>query len=121
MIELVHDQGQVDPLHAGVKSPGFPQGMGAVVSSQSNDIADRNDQLPSLTSFDGFGVSIRLGVEKYEVFGVISNAMIGFQIFIECLPNALVDDNFMTLVAFLLFDPKPLPDPFVFVDEMANA
>ena len=29
--------------------------------------------------------------------------------------------EFMTLVAFLLFDPKPLLDPFVFVDEMANA
>jgi hypothetical protein len=60
MIELVDNKRQVHSLHTGVKSPGFPQGMGAVVSSQSNDIADRNDQLPSLTSLDGFGVSIRL-------------------------------------------------------------
>jgi hypothetical protein len=27
----------------------------------------------------------------------------------------------MSLVAFLFFDPKPMPDPFVVVDEMTNA
>ena len=108
MVELVHHKRQIHSVHAGVISPSFPQAMGAVISSQPNIMADRGDELPGLTSLDGFGVAIRLGVEKNEVFGILRNAMVSFQIPIDCLPNAPVDDNFMWLVAFLLFDPKPL-------------
>jgi hypothetical protein len=111
MVELVHNKRQVHSLHAGVISPGFPQTMGAVISPQPNIIADRTDELPGLTSLDRFRVAIRLGVEKYEVFGVIGNALVGCQIFVERLADALIDDNFMALVALLLFDPKPLFDP----------
>ena len=78
-------------------------------------------KLPGLTSLDGFGEPIYLGVEKHEVIGGFSDTMIGFQILTECLPNARVDDNFVSLVALALFDPKPLPDPFVVVDEMTYA
>lgn len=120
VIEFMHDERQIHSIHTGMVSPGFPQTMGAVISSQPNLFADRNDELPGLTSLDGCGVTICLGVEKYKVIGFFGNAMIGFQIFAECLPNAPIDDNFMSLVAFLLFDPKPLPDPFVVFDEMTN-
>ena len=93
MVELVHNKRQVHSLHAGVISPGFPQTMGAVISPQPNLITDRNDEFPGLTSLDGFGETICLGVEKHEVIGFFSNTMIGFQIFTECLPNALNECN----------------------------
>ena len=93
----------------------------AVIASQPNIIAHRNDEFPGLTSLDGFGVIICLSIEKYEVIGFFSNGMIGFQIFAEYILNALVDDNFMSLVSFLLFDPKPLSDPVLIVDEMTNS
>ena len=120
MIELVHNKRQVHSLHTSVISPGFPQTMGAVISTQPNLIADRNDELPGLTSLDGFGETICLGVEKHEVIWFFSNTMIGFQIFTECLSNALVDDNLMPLVAFLLLDPKALPDMSLVVYKIRN-
>lgn len=108
VIELVHDKRQVHSLHAGVISPGFPQAVGTVITSQSNTMANRNDEFPGLSSLDWFGVGIRLGVEEHGVLGVIGNTRVSCQIFFKRFSDTLVDHYFVSFVPFLFVNPEAL-------------
>ena len=110
MIELVHNQRQIHTLQAGVIAPGFSQAVSAIVALQPNITADRNDELPGLSSPDGFGKGVHLGVEEYKVLEVISNTRISYQVFFKRFSDALIDHHFMSFVAFLFVDPEA---PFV--------
>ena len=70
MVELVHDQRQIYTLQTGMVSPGFSQAVGAKVSSQSDLIADGSDELPGLTTANGFRKILLFCVEEKEMMGI---------------------------------------------------
>lgn len=51
---VVHNQRQIHTLQAGMKCPGLSQTMSTEVAPQTNLLADGIDELPGLTTPNGF-------------------------------------------------------------------
>ena len=121
VVELVHDQRQVDPVHPGMVAPGLAQAVGAVVAPQAYIAADGGDKQPHLLPRNGLRIVIRPGAEKQEVIEIRFNRRIGLAVQREGLADALVDDHLVALAAFLLFEPEAVAHLAALVDEVADA
>ncbi|MGB5844939.1 MAG: hypothetical protein WBG94_10875, partial [Anaerolineales bacterium] len=107
-------------LHAGVISPGFPQAVSTVIASQPNSTTDRNNELPGLSTLDGFGVDIHLGIEEDKVLRVLDNIRVSLQIFPQGFPDTIINIDLVPFSPLLLLDPKPSLWSAAFIDEMSD-
>jgi len=94
--------------------------VSAIIASQPNIMADRNDKLPGLSSLDGLGIGVHLGVEENEVLEVINNTRIRCQIFFKRFSDALIDHHFMSFFSFLFLDPEAPLEASLVIQKMAN-
>ena len=120
MVKLVHNKSQIHSLHTGVISPGFPQGMGTVISSQPNIITDRNDELPGLPASNGFSEITRFGVEEKEMLGITGDIGVNRKILPEYFPDTGIDKDIVAFAPFLLFDSETLFDGLSIIHEMTD-
>ena len=70
MIELVHDQRQIDALHTSMVAPGFAQTVSAKVPAQAYLPADGGDDFPGLTTSDRMRKTVGFAIEKDEMIFV---------------------------------------------------
>ena len=91
--------------------------MGAIISPQTDFLADGCDEFPGLSSFD---MLLGPGVEKEIALGIFQDERICLQIFNQSFLNALVDRDFMTLSSLLFLDPEAIFDFPIFVNELID-
>jgi hypothetical protein len=120
VVKLVHDECQINALHARMISPGFPQAIGAKVSHQPYFPANCGDEFPTLAAFYWTRIMVGFWIEKDIILRFLPNPQIGSQISFEGFPDALVDDHFLSFPSLLLLDPEALPDPTSVIQEMPN-
>jgi len=118
MIELVHNQSQIHALQTGMITPGLSQTVGAEVPSQTNLPADGSDQLPSLTTTNGFIEIIGLSIEEKKMLWIAVNIGVSNKILLEYLPDTCVDKDLMAFTSFLLFDPETVFESLSIIHEM---
>lgn len=71
MVEFVHDEGKVNPLHAGMVTPSLSQTMCAMISIESHVLANGFDKFPGLAALDRLGEVVFLSVEENKVGRII--------------------------------------------------
>jgi len=74
VVELVHDERQVNPTHTGVITPGLAQAVGAKVTPQPHFLADRSNELPALTAFDRKRIIVVFWIEENEILRLLPYA-----------------------------------------------
>lgn len=91
--------------------------MSAIISLQTNILADGCDEFPGLSP-----LAVLLGpmVEREIALGVFQNERICLQIFSQGFLNALVDRDFVTLSSLFLLDPKAISDFPIFANELID-
>jgi hypothetical protein len=117
VIEFVHDQCQINPLHSGVISPGLSETVSAIVAPQTDFMADGRNEFPGLSPFD---VLLSPGVEEEIALAVFQDERICFKVFNQSFFHALIDGDFMALSPLLLLDPKAIFDLPTFIDELIS-
>jgi hypothetical protein len=120
MVELVHDQSQIHAQQTGMISPGFSQTVGTKVSPKTDLLADGSDELPGLTTTNGFSLIMDFRIEEKEMLWIGDNIGISLKILLEYLTNARVDKDLMTFAPFLLFDLKTTFDVLLVIQEVPN-
>ena len=94
--------------------------MRAKVTPQTNLLADGSDELPSLTTANGFSEIVGLCVEEKEMFRIAGNFGVSRKILLENFSDTCVDKDFMTFAPFLLFDLKTVSETFSIIHKMTD-
>lgn len=117
MIEFVHDQCQIHPLHPGMIALGLSETVNAIVSPQTNILADGRDEFPGLSPLD---VLLDPGVEEEIVMRLFEGERICLKVFSQGFFHALVDSDFVTLSPLLFLDPEAISDISIFANELID-
>lgn len=102
VIEFVHDQCQIHSLHLGVIAPGLSETVGAIISPQTNILADGCDEFPGLSPLN---MLLSPWVEEEIALAVFQYERICLKVFGQSFLNALVDRDLMALSSLLFLDP----------------
>ncbi len=92
MVEFMHDEGQIHPIHPGMITPSFPKCMGTVISPQARILADIGNNDPYLAAVNGLVVIMGPGIEEEVVIGVFLDIRISGPVFLQGFFDAVVDN-----------------------------
>src|SRR5659263_357478 len=73
MVELVHDESQIYPTHSSMVAPSLSKAVRTKVAGQAYIAANRCDEFPSLSTFDGERVVVCFRIEEDIIIPVSSN------------------------------------------------
>ncbi len=93
MIEFVHDECQIDPLHPGMISPGLYEAVGSAIALKPHFLTDGMDELPGLATLDRYSITVDPCVEKNVMLRLVINTRIGFDVFNESLLDIIIICN----------------------------
>ena len=118
MIELVHDERELNAVLSSVIPPGFSKRMRAKVSSQPNGRTNLSDELPGTLSGDRLRVIHRARVEEQIMVWISGDTWIGGQVLAQRLCDTVVDDHLLAFATLFFAQPEAFCDGAALVDEL---
>ena len=115
MVELVHNQRQIDALHTSMVTPGFSQTVCAEVASQAYLLADSGDDFPGLVSSYRLQKTVGFAIEKDEMVAICDDCWICSKIFFQDFPDTIINYNLLPFSSLLFFNPKAMSDTLLVV------